>query len=104
VLAVTSLDIAERVAAGADWLDGQKLLWWDHVNLDALHLDDPCGCILGQLFGSFYAVELSLDDAVRMGFHSVLVDEAQVIEFEALADAWRELIQRRRGLSVVAPV
>lgn len=41
--------IAERVAAGAAYLDRHMPTWVDVIDLDRLDLGDPCGCVMGQL-------------------------------------------------------
>lgn len=40
--------ITERVAAGAAFLDERDPEWWREIDLDALELDDPSACVLGQ--------------------------------------------------------
>lgn len=41
--------IAERVAAGAAFLDAREPGWWQRIDLDTLDLQAPCRCVLGQL-------------------------------------------------------
>lgn len=40
--------ITERVAAGAAFLDEHDREWWREIDLDALRLNDPSACVLGQ--------------------------------------------------------
>lgn len=40
--------IAERVAAGAAFLDGQDPGWWREIDLESLDLGEPDLCVLGQ--------------------------------------------------------
>lgn len=42
--------IAERVAAGAAFLDEHDPGWWERINLGRLDLNDTCNCVLGQAF------------------------------------------------------
>jgi hypothetical protein len=51
---MTSLSPAERVELGATLLDTSFPGWIDAIDLDALNLESPCTCILGQKFGDFY--------------------------------------------------
>lgn len=46
--------IAERVAAGAAFLDEHEPGWVDRIDLDRLDLDLCPDCIIGQLYGPEY--------------------------------------------------
>ena len=45
--------IAERVAAGAAFLDEHEPGWADRVNLKRLYIGSTCNCMLGQLRGEY---------------------------------------------------
>lgn len=47
-----TLSAAERVAAGAAWLDEYVPGWWTRVTLPQLSLEDKCACVLGQVFSN----------------------------------------------------
>lgn len=55
------LENGERVAAGAAWLDATSPGWADTIDLATLDLQNPCGCVMGQIvsditWGDFYTV------------------------------------------------
>lgn len=43
----------ERVARGAEFLDEHRPGWRSEINLADLDLESTCGCVLGQLFGTY---------------------------------------------------
>jgi hypothetical protein len=96
----TTLTFAERVNAGALWLDQHHPGWVDRINLDILDLYDCQKCVLGQMFGLYSAAPLApadyptewLDDvAIPLGFD--IDDES----YTQLTDAWRDLILAHRA-------
>lgn len=98
--------IAERVEAGARWLDANRPGWVQRINLDTLDITDPCGCIIGQVYGDYWrgpdelftvtdveervAAWCADEPARDLGFNG----EGQYDELEG---AWRELILARRA-------
>jgi hypothetical protein len=98
--------IEERVAAGARWLDLHRPGWADRIDLDELDLSDPCACVLGQEYGSYAEAPEELwvedDTCAKSGFNATRVRDYERIEveFSALTDAWRRLIEQRRAVSV----
>ena len=44
----------DYATAGARYLDEQDHGWADRINLGDFDMEDPCGCILGQLTGDFH--------------------------------------------------
>jgi hypothetical protein len=57
----TTLTLAERVAAGAAWLDDHKPGWDALIDLGRLNMADSCCCVLGQVYES--AAEAANDQA-----------------------------------------
>ena len=88
--------IAERVAAGAAFLDEQDPDWWRNLDLQSLDLGSCTRCVLGQLSGTFGTglVVFDLDDegARNLGFNTF-------IGFDALTAEWKRVITGRRSAS-----
>lgn len=92
--------IAERVAAGAAWLDENVPDWVERIDLARLDVSDCVDCVLGQLFGGFSGAprELIGFDAYpeRKGFDL----DARLVYTEApyrrLTAQWRRVIEERR--------
>lgn len=57
------LTIAERVAAGAEWLDANYPGWADRVDIVLLDIRDCEDCVLGQLAGNYWHAPLFSDIA-----------------------------------------
>lgn len=103
--------IADRVAAGAAWLDEHHPGWVDRIDLDRLNLADRKACVLGQMFGDFNAAPSELleayetDDEVVHGNRSVALGFDLITTFELdrspghslLTELWRDLIIARRA-------
>lgn len=97
------LTIAERVAAGAEWLDEYSPGWVARIDLSSLDTADPCNCVLGQIYGSYFesprrARILWEDDYIadERGFNGPEED------MRPLTAAWVELIEERRREAVDA--
>jgi hypothetical protein len=91
--------IAERVAAGAAFLDEHDPGWFRRVHVASLRLEDCFSCVLGQLAGRY---DDGLDeyglDAVRsvdLGFGELgfLVADCN---YGALTAEWARVIRERR--------
>jgi hypothetical protein len=96
--------VANRVAAGAAWLDQDEPGWDARIDLDRLDLSSGCRCILGQLDGGFgdgmEARSLSLVRAAQLGFTADWDSPLDLRdEWAALTAAWRDLITARRAES-----
>jgi hypothetical protein len=95
--------IAERVAAGAAWLDEREPGWIDRIDLDTLDLRDCTRCVGGQLAGEYLAFlrrhNLDSLDAQPLGFTLM----GSGADFAPLTAAWRELIATRRATPDGAP-
>lgn len=106
--------IAERVAAGAVFLDAHEPGWWQRIDLEKLALESPCRCVLGQLETPRLQPTDWSEDAYeracqRYGFELDAYDDpgrepdeyrfgfnARLSEYDILTAAWRELIAARR--------
>lgn len=97
-----STTIAERVEAGAAWLDLNRPGWVDRIDLETLDLGEPCRCILGQEYGEYQNMPDLLWESGLVhpyGFNAAVFGTwaQRTDEFDALTAAWRELIERRRA-------
>lgn len=100
--------VAERVQAGAAYLDEHEPGWVDRIDLETLDINSQCQCILGQLHGSYRdapPVEAAADAdgshygvlawAIPLGFGMNWND--CITDGRKLTAAWRELISARRA-------
>jgi hypothetical protein len=94
--------IAERVDAGAAWLDNHYPRWVDRIDLDTLDLGNCTRCIGGQLAGLYVTFlrrhGLTFGDAFLLGFNVGMGGD-----YALLTAAWRELIATRRATPGGAP-
>lgn len=107
--------VAERVAAGAAFLDEHDPGWWREdarpaIELAILDLESGCQCVLGQLYpctGNPYFsytearhhLSLTAPDAESLGFDTITRydDEAgNDEEYDALTAEWKRVIVERR--------
>lgn len=112
--------IAERVAAGAAWLDEQMPNWWNAYRIDLSKFDMAagCGCVIGQLYPAEgyevdeddeespfeHAIEtgwLDLDEraAIVLGFYATTPHTigGTAREYDRLTTEWRRVITERRA-------
>jgi hypothetical protein len=113
---VDELELAERVAAGAEFMDAidsvvtaESERWFWVVNPDRLDMSTStgghrreCGCIFGQHSPSgFYNNEdygISWWDSADLGFDAKSHgDLSRLAEYKALTALWREAIIDRRA-------
>lgn len=89
--------IRARVQAGAALLDQRMPGWWTRIDLATLNLAGCWDCVLGQLNHDYHAGRLSLGltpvQSVEHGFHAA---HNRGAEWDALTDAWRDLITATR--------
>lgn len=57
----TTNDLMPRVEKGAAWLDEKRPTWPSLINFNRLRLHSCSQCVLGQCFGSYWAV-IDLED------------------------------------------
>lgn len=98
--------VAERVAAGAAYLDQHQPGWDAQIDLDRLNISSACDCVLGQLYGQYLRAPLfdnaesgsdCVDRAAPLGFAFHYPDERR--SRAALTAAWHELIETRRAVT-----
>lgn len=97
--------VADRVAAGAAWLDDHQPGWVDRIDAAQLDLEDCKECVLGQLFGDFAVAvrhQFGNDDEMvsRLGFEipvSVMGRGDVSGRYAELTETWRELIAAERA-------
>lgn len=116
---MTVSELQARVDRGVVWLDEHLPDWWradrpdqgfdkgGPIDVNALVMRDPCGCVLGQLLGNYYRAEIGLDEATECGFDTAAraedydghdeIREAMKDEFEALTELWSRVIEQRRA-------
>lgn len=70
--------IMNRVDRGARYLDAGLNGWHKHINLRELRMESEWGCILGQLFGSYWSaldeLLMSAEQSAEHGFHLLYQD------------------------------
>jgi hypothetical protein len=110
--AITTADVAERVAAGAAFLDQRHPGWWQHIDVGQLNLGSCVRCVLGQLFPNADDPQNSYEDACmaldigdrdmdadlgfdRYGFP--LAEFAPDDSYGALTTEWCRVITERRA-------
>lgn len=112
----TALSAAERVAAGAAWLDEHRPGWVDKIRITRLDLSSCTQCVLGQVYGHYFdavspdeatttARPLRDADAAALGFeHRVDARNSAAVreDYAWLARAWRTLIRERRAAGKVS--
>ena len=89
--------IAERVAAGAAFLDERKPGWWKRINLDTLDIYSCTACVIGQLGMADEGHENPFDP--DLGFDKALDAAPGMAGYRALNRAWRRVIEARRAAS-----
>jgi hypothetical protein len=103
--------VAQRVAAGAAWLDEHEPGWDQHIDLDRLDLSYGCNCILGQLESPNLLLAhqteaywvgrsrrgLSRERAAELGFATGDYDRLDVGAYAALTAEWRRVLTARRA-------
>lgn len=110
-----TVTIADRVAAGATYLDEHEPGWWKLIELGRLNLASGCRCVLGQLemartgdpwsnyCDAVDRLGLADSQSAALGFECSpggVTDydyEARDAEYAELTVAWRELIEKRRA-------
>lgn len=93
----------ESVGRGIELLDKYRPGWDKKIDLAQLDIANGCKCVLGQVYGSYFAgVEaLNLTMAKEFGFSSDYSGESNN---PALTQAWREAIAARRLAKMPSPV
>jgi hypothetical protein len=85
-----------RVKRGAEVLDAVRPDWHHEIDLDHFDVGSGWNCVLGQLYGGYYAGLLALrifdGDPVRLGFNG-----RNHADDGVLTRQWTKLILRRLG-------
>jgi hypothetical protein len=101
--------VAARVARGAALLDRQIPGWERRIDLETLHLQSPCLCVLGQLHpGQEFAntayscgldrLALTTTQGYYHGFDAGCPSvDAEDGDYDALTAEWHQVITERRG-------
>lgn len=94
--------IADRVAAGAAFLDSAAPGWDERIVTGILDIASWSRCVLGQLYGGYSrgveALDLDPEEAHDLGFDgNVHVDASERTQ------AWRDLITARRRARLTVP-
>jgi hypothetical protein len=97
---VGNITVRERVRRASRFIDEHYGRGWHRrVSIRRLDMSDGCECILGQLegdYGDYYdavdRLDLSFDDATRLGLHR----DWRGPRWETLDEAWRDEIRERR--------
>lgn len=98
--------VAERVARGVERLDERVPRWRERVDYTTLQIAGANTCVLGQLFGTYYAnealdiVDYNSPTALRLGFDVPTIrlangrpdHEATRTEAIALDAEWRRVL------------
>jgi hypothetical protein len=91
------MSAAERVAAGAAFLDEHRPGWRGRVEAHALDMGDAEHCVLGQLFGDFGAgldaLEIAQGRAMELGFVCDYWNEDECT-CDSLAPCWLAELER----------
>ncbi len=119
----------KAVAIGARLLDDEKPGWAALIRLDVLSMNNPCRCILGQIFenlkfdesgyrigrcklgfGPFAIADDDRDPGIAAGFDIVSVayqvsdrETRMAVEYTLLQDAWIDAIRARITPPVSTP-
>lgn len=108
--------LESKVRRGGEWLDVVAPGWVEWIDMDKLNLANPHFCVLGQLFGSFFAsihvFGVTYTDLVGMGFMALRVDaplstpiltkQYYQRQYAAMTSAWKDYISERRR-EAIAP-
>lgn len=87
--------VAERVARGAAFLDGDRPGWHTTIDLDALDMAHQQHCILGQVYGQYRFAPTRADENAALGFKAAGFDVRDA-DNAALAIEWRRIVTGRR--------
>jgi len=98
--------IAERVAAGAAFLDEHDPDWWKRIDLASLNLRSTCHCVLGQLYPDPDDPDESFETAtLQLGLSGAVIEASgfdlpfpEIAEghYHDLTAEWKRVITARR--------
>lgn len=89
------------VTRGAAFLDEKAPGWFHRLDRNALEMNDCSRCVLGQLFGNYYAAlearQYSTDEAAGMGFSVARPFSGVYENWVRLRARWLQEIDGRRA-------
>jgi hypothetical protein len=100
------LTVEQRVANGVWWLNANKPGWEALINLEALDIEEPCRCVIGQVFGDYHESlfgqpgRLAHQVAANHGFNSNPPTSPEydgANEYAALEAEWIRVVEARRA-------
>jgi hypothetical protein len=97
-----SATIAERVAAGAAFLDENEPGWFRLVDVASLRLEDCFSCVIGQLAGAYedgleeYGIDFAQSIDLGFGELGFLIEGC---DYPGLTAEWKRVITERGAAS-----
>ena len=85
-----------RVERGAKWLDEVDPTWYNQIDLESLDMDQPCGCVLGQLVRDVGPGRTFFDAVLSDWYENE--DKYDAEQVEAVAEVKREFLGPRGNL------
>ncbi len=89
----------ERVERGSALLDAKQPGWREKVNPKTLRIEEPCGCILGQVYGNYFAATwhlgLSRQERLGCGFQATPGTVRGAPDYDLLQAAWLEQLRAK---------
>lgn len=92
---------AEHVARGAALLDKKVPGWESRIDLSELDLGSECRCVVGQLFGDYWAGKDRLGVETACGYLYGFDEYLPLFRFAELDEAWITLIKARHDGGVL---
>lgn len=95
---ITTIELAKRVQNGITFLDAACPGWAEKIDLDNLDMRNHNQCVLGQLIGDFFKLNLGprLDTDE---FHEVFgfgILKLMSVDIQELERMWRQEIAKRQ--------
>ena len=99
---MSRLTMQDRVQAGARYLDTEHPGWEHGINLDKLHIANDCGCVIGQMTGSYnkYVEGVGMPDQVArdLGFFETR-GVTQGDRYDRITEVWVAEIAARQAFA-----
>src|SRR5690349_3384032 len=92
----TALPLADRVAAGAAFLDEVKPGWHKEIDVERLNLESSCRCVMGQLYGSYFGRPVALKVGPFAGVnHGLSLSAGTPEKWRKLDELWIKEVEIR---------